>query len=87
MQCQICNKNDATIHLTEIADGVRTEMHICEQCGSGVPEGDNCVCGAFWCELCETYAREEEAMDEPNQCQDCVVSRAQAKAEAYQEIV
>jgi len=32
MQCQICNKNDATIHLTEIADGVRTEMHICEQC-------------------------------------------------------
>ena len=32
MQCQICNKNDATIHLTEIVDGVRTEMHICEQC-------------------------------------------------------
>ncbi len=32
MQCQICNKNDATIHLTEIADGMRSEMHICEQC-------------------------------------------------------
>ena len=32
MQCQICNKNGATIHLTEITDGVRTEMHICEQC-------------------------------------------------------
>jgi hypothetical protein len=32
MQCQICNKNDATIHLTEIADGVRAEMHICEHC-------------------------------------------------------
>lgn len=32
MQCQICNKSDATIHLTEIVDGVRTEMHICEQC-------------------------------------------------------
>jgi protein arginine kinase activator len=32
MQCQICNKNDATIHLTEIVDGTRTEMHICEQC-------------------------------------------------------
>jgi protein arginine kinase activator len=32
MQCQICNKNDATIHLTEIVDGARTEMHICEQC-------------------------------------------------------
>ncbi|MBW8038625.1 MAG: DNA helicase UvrBC [Planctomycetes bacterium] len=32
MQCQICNKNDATIHLTEIVDGVRSEMHICENC-------------------------------------------------------
>lgn len=32
MQCQICNKNDATIHLTEIADGVRTEIHVCESC-------------------------------------------------------
>ena len=34
MQCQICNKNDATIHLTEITDGVRSEMHICEQCAA-----------------------------------------------------
>jgi protein arginine kinase activator len=34
MQCQICNKRTATIHLTEISEGVRTEMHICEQCAS-----------------------------------------------------
>jgi protein arginine kinase activator len=34
MQCQICNKRTATIHLTEIASGIRTEMHICEQCAS-----------------------------------------------------
>ena len=34
MLCQICNKNDATIHLTEIADGVRIEMHVCEQCAA-----------------------------------------------------
>jgi protein arginine kinase activator len=32
MQCQICQKRTATIHLTEISEGVRTEMHICEQC-------------------------------------------------------
>ena len=32
MQCQSCQKNEATIHLTEIADGVRTEMHLCEHC-------------------------------------------------------
>ncbi len=34
MQCQICHKNDATIHLTEISNGIRTEMHICEQCAA-----------------------------------------------------
>jgi protein arginine kinase activator len=32
VQCQICNKKTATIHLTEITDGARTEMHLCEQC-------------------------------------------------------
>ena len=34
MQCQICNNKEATIHLTEITDGVRSEMHICEQCAA-----------------------------------------------------
>ncbi len=32
MQCQVCKKKEATIHLTEINDGVRSEMHICEYC-------------------------------------------------------
>lgn len=34
MQCQICKKNEATIHLTEITDGERSEMHICELCAT-----------------------------------------------------
>ena len=34
MQCQICNKRPATIHLTEITEGVRNEMHICEHCAA-----------------------------------------------------
>jgi len=34
MQCQICNKREATIHLTEITEGMRTEMHICEHCAA-----------------------------------------------------
>jgi protein arginine kinase activator len=32
MYCQNCQKNDATIHLTEITDGLRTETHLCEHC-------------------------------------------------------
>jgi len=34
MECQICHKNAATIHLTEINEGVRTEMHVCELCAT-----------------------------------------------------
>jgi protein arginine kinase activator len=34
MRCQICNKNEATIHLTEISDGSRSEVHLCEPCAS-----------------------------------------------------
>lgn len=32
MQCQMCQEKEATIHLTEISEGVRTEMHLCEHC-------------------------------------------------------
>ncbi len=34
MKCQICSKRTATIHLTEISEGVRSEMHICEYCAA-----------------------------------------------------
>ena len=32
MLCQICKENTATIHLTEIEHGQRTETHLCQQC-------------------------------------------------------
>ncbi|MFH1459521.1 MAG: UvrB/UvrC motif-containing protein [Candidatus Omnitrophota bacterium] len=32
MVCQVCNKNPATVHLTEIINEQMTELHICEQC-------------------------------------------------------
>lgn len=32
MQCDICNKNPATVHLTEIIEGAMTELHLCEEC-------------------------------------------------------
>ena len=30
--CQVCGKREAKIHFTELRDGKKTEMHICEQC-------------------------------------------------------
>jgi protein arginine kinase activator len=32
MLCDICNKNPATVHLTEIIDDQMKELHLCEQC-------------------------------------------------------
>lgn len=32
MLCDICGKNEATVHLTEIVDNEMSELHLCEEC-------------------------------------------------------
>lgn len=32
MLCDLCGKNQATVHLTEIIDNQMTELHLCEEC-------------------------------------------------------
>ncbi len=32
MLCNICGKNPASVHLTEIIDGAMNELHLCEEC-------------------------------------------------------
>lgn len=32
MTCDVCHKNPATVHLTEIIDDQMTELHLCEEC-------------------------------------------------------
>lgn len=32
MICDVCHKNPATVHLTEIVDDQMTELHLCEEC-------------------------------------------------------
>ncbi len=34
MRCEICQNREATVHLTEITNGVRTETHLCEHCAT-----------------------------------------------------
>lgn len=31
-KCDICKKNQATFHLTEISNGTQKEIHLCEKC-------------------------------------------------------
>jgi len=32
MLCNLCNKNQATVHLTEIVDDQMSELHLCDEC-------------------------------------------------------
>ena len=32
MLCNECEKNNATVHITKILNGVKTENHLCEEC-------------------------------------------------------
>ncbi|SHH44407.1 UvrB/UvrC motif-containing protein [Tepidibacter thalassicus] len=34
MICEKCNKREATIHLTEIINGKKRELHLCEECAN-----------------------------------------------------
>ncbi len=34
MLCQICQKRPATVHYTQIIDGKKVELYLCEQCAS-----------------------------------------------------
>ena len=32
--CEICKKVPATVHLTDIKNNVKTEIHMCEKCSA-----------------------------------------------------
>jgi protein arginine kinase activator len=34
MICEHCHKREATVHLTEIVNGYRTEKHLCQECAA-----------------------------------------------------
>jgi protein arginine kinase activator len=76
MQCQICNKRTATIHLTEISEGVRTEMHICEHCATeqGIAAQSQISVNDLLSNLLASQPSDEEllaAADDVSSCPNC----------------
>ena len=75
MQCQICKKAEATIHLTEIVDGQRSEMHICQLCAQneGIAVKSQIPLNELLSNLLASQPKEEEfeEQDEEVVCQDC----------------
>ena len=76
MYCQICKKKEATIHLTEINDGVRNEMHLCEYCAQqeGVAIKGQLSINELLSNLLATQASDEELFgtsDQAHACPNC----------------
>lgn len=34
MLCEICNENEANVHIKQVIDGVARELHVCEECAA-----------------------------------------------------
>ncbi len=73
MYCQICKKKEATIHLTEINDGVRSEMHLCEYCAQneGVAIKGQLSINELLTNLLATQPSDEELFGKSEQAQTC----------------
>jgi protein arginine kinase activator len=86
MQCQICKKNDATIHLTEITDGERTEMHICESCAAeqGIAVKSHIPLNELLSGLLAAQPSDDDLSGQPEQvqCPHCGLTLAQFRKEA-----
>jgi len=87
MHCQICQKNEATIHLTEITDGVRAEMHLCEHCAQqeGITIKSHLPINELLANLLATQPSDDELLGEPDQkaaCPHCGFTLEQFTKEA-----
>jgi protein arginine kinase activator len=87
MQCQVCQKKEATIHLTEITDGVRSEMHLCEHCAQeeGIAVKSQLSINELLSGLLATQPSDDELFGDTEQelsCPNCGFTLAQFTKEA-----
>jgi protein arginine kinase activator len=73
MRCQVCKKNTATIHLTEINEGERTEMHLCERCAveQGIAAKSHIPLNELLSSLLSVQPADDELFGQPQQNLSC----------------
>ena len=87
MRCQVCKTKEATIHLTEITDGQRSEMHVCEGCAveQGVAVKSQMPLNELLSNLLASAPSEEDmfsAEDAQRVCPNCGFTLDQFRKEA-----
>lgn len=65
--CEKCNKQPATVHLTEIIDGKKIEKHLCEDCAS--TEGITIKADVPISQLLEDFVLQSSSGPEPEPTQ------------------
>jgi protein arginine kinase activator len=87
MQCEICKTKTATVHLTEIIDGCRTESHLCQSCAQkeGVSIKSQLSLNELLGSLLAAHQQADELTD-PNvpqkTCPQCGVTMEQFRKQA-----
>jgi|SRR5688572_8532820 protein arginine kinase activator len=76
MQCQSCQKNQATVHLTQIQDNRMTEVHLCQSCANdkgltGLPVQPKISMGDILAKMVDDMSPTEEERIGPVQCPNC----------------
>ena len=74
--CQNCQKNPATLHLTEIQDNRMTELHLCQACAEekgldSVPKSPKFSIGDLLANMVDGMSTTEEERVGPVQCPSC----------------
>ena len=79
MMCERCKHKDATVHLTEIIKGVRSEVHLCEQCAREI--GLNFKLSSCSLSIPDMLSYlDEVGKDESAVCRCCGISAADIEA-------
>lgn len=81
MLCDVCGKNQATVHLTEIVDDQMAELHLCEECARQKSEHMEQQFGLseFLAGLVEIGKPSHEKEDTTLKCKKCGLVYAEFK--------
>jgi len=59
MICQECQQETATVHITKIINGRKTELHLCHRCAQAHDELDFLLNRSFHCIICSVACSEK----------------------------
>jgi len=81
MQCDICGKTEATVHLTEIVDGEMTKMHLCEDCAKkkGTEMEEHFGLGDLLAGLADLDIKFQPQVEPTVKCRNCGLTYADFK--------